>query len=79
MVHCPNTAAICYKITLVKVYSDLKVPLNAFKRSPFFYPARVCELKPTNIDIEDLKVFLFFTLLIRDNMKIRLPCIDPKL
>ena len=33
----------------------------------------MCELKPTNIDIENLKVFLFFTLLIQEYMKAGLP------
>ena len=80
-VHYPNTAAICYMITSIEFYNDLEVPIDAFKTSIYiFYPARVCKLKHTNIDIEDLKVFLFFILLIRDNMKAgHYPCTDPKL
>ena len=46
-------------------YNDLK-PL-------YFYSARVCERKPTSSDIEDLKVFLFFTQLFGDNLKAEVP------
>ena len=46
------------------------------KHPHFVFPAQVCELKPSSIDIEDFKVFLFFTLLIPDNMEAGLPCID---
>ena len=70
----PTLLLLAMCLLWLKFYNDLKVPLNAFKTSLFFfYPARVCELKPTNIDIEDLQVFLFFTLLIWGNMKAGLP------
>ena len=38
----------------------------------FFYP-KVCELKPTGTDIDDLKVFPFFTQSILEGLKAELP------
>ena len=37
--------------------------------SPIFYPARVYEHKLTTINIEELKAFPFYTLLIWDDLK----------
>ena len=56
-------------------YNDLKLPLNTFKTDQFFFLIlpRVCEHKPTSIDIEDLKVFPFLTPLILDNLKAVVP------
>ena len=39
----------------------------------FFYPANVCELKPTSTDIDDLKVFPFFTQSMLEGFKAELP------
>ena len=58
---------------MIEFLDDIKLTLNAFKEAQFFYPARVCELKSTRIDIEDVKVFPFFTQLIQDNLKADLP------
>ena len=42
------------------------------KLPDFFYPAKVCELKPTSTDIDDLKVF-FSTPSLLEGLKAELP------
>ena len=43
------------------------------KLPAFFYPAKVCELKHTSTDIDDLKVFPFLTQSILEGLKAELP------
>ena len=54
-----NYAVSCAKP--VYDYLSLKVPLSGFKAARFFDPVKVCELKPTSADINNLKVFPLFS------------------
>ena len=47
--------------------------MNAFKAARFFDPAKVYELKPTSTNIDDLKVFPFFTQPVLEGSKAELP------
>ena len=68
-----SCATPAYDYFQLKFYNDLKLPLDTFKTARFFNPTGVCELKPTSIHIEDLKVFPFLTLSVQNNLKAELP------
>ena len=48
--------------------------IESYKAASFFFIQRyVCELKPTGTDIDDLKVFPFFTQSLLEGLKAELP------
>ncbi len=71
--YCLSCAQPAFEYFKAKFHSDLQIQLNGFKATRLFDPVKVCELQPTGVDIDDLKVFSFFAPLILEGLKVELP------
>ena len=68
-----SCARPAYDYFRYKFDNDLKKAVSGFKAARFFDPVKVCELQPIGADIDDLKVFPFFTDTMIEGLKTELP------
>ena len=71
--YCLSCAQPAFEYFKAKFHSDLQIQLNGFKAARLFDPVKVCELQPTGVDINDLKVFSFFAPPKLEGLKVELP------